>query len=188
MKPALQVADSVPSQPYSTTSGRSSPDQSPNSSPAWHRPSGGQSRRVTFLLPMAFSSEVRIRSAASFQPMWRSIISAERIRSRGSAVLARVFGRGAVVASKHATESDMLAPGAMPMPAHLRGQRVGDVVAIEVERGHHRILRRAQQDLLQEGIGNAVLDDDFLARLGVGKLAPWAAVDQPAPNSFCARA
>ena len=62
--------------------------------------------------------------------------------------------------------------------AHLCGQRVGDVVAIEVERGHHRVLGGAQQDLLQEGIGNAVLDDDFLARLGVGKLAPWAAVDQ----------
>jgi hypothetical protein len=60
----------------------------------------------------------------------------------------------------------------------LGGQGIGDVVTIQVECRHHRVLGRAQQDLLQEGIGDAVLDDDVLAGLRVLELAPRAAVDQ----------
>ena len=62
--------------------------------------------------------------------------------------------------------------------ADLRGQRVGNVVAVEVEGGDHAVLGRAQQDLLQEGIGDAVLDDDVLARLGILELAPGSAVNE----------
>jgi hypothetical protein len=50
------------------------------------------------------------------------------------------------------------------------------------------VLGRAQQDLLQEGVGDAVLDDDVLAGLRVLELAPRAAVDQLGAELFCASA
>ena len=39
----------------------------------------------------------------------------------------------------------------------LRGQCVGDVIPVEIERGDHIVFRRAQQDLLQESVGNCLL-------------------------------
>mmetsp|Transcript_1099 Transcript_1099/g.1707 ORF Transcript_1099/g.1707 Transcript_1099/m.1707 type:complete len:442 (-) Transcript_1099:93-1418(-) len=62
--------------------------------------------------------------------------------------------------------------------AHLGRQRVGDVVAIQVERRDHAVLGRPQDDLLQEGVGNAVLDGDGLAGLRVLEPAPRATVDR----------
>ena len=56
--------------------------------------------------------------------------------------------------------SDMLAPGAMPMPPTCAASASRDVVAVEVERRDHAVLVRAQQDLLQERVGDDVLDDD----------------------------
>ncbi|MNH28574.1 hypothetical protein D3C79_887500 [compost metagenome] len=58
-----------------------------------------------------------IRSAASVQPMWRSIISADRITEPGLTLSCPAY-LGAVpwVASNMATVSDRLAPGAMPIP------------------------------------------------------------------------
>ena len=60
--------------------------------------------------------------------------------------------------------------------ADLRSERVGEVVAVEVERRDDRVLSGAQEDLLQERIGDHVLDDDVVARLRVLELAPWAAI------------
>ena len=66
--------------------------------------------------------------------------------------------------------------------AHLRGKCVRDVVAIEIERGNHAVLGRAQQNLLQEGICNAVFDGDFFACFGVFKRHP-----RPAIKQLCAK-
>ena len=58
-----------------------------------------------------------IRSAASCQPIYLSIISAERIRDPGLTLSRPVyFGAVPCVASKSATLSPKLAPGAIPMP------------------------------------------------------------------------
>ena len=50
----------------------------------------------------------------------------------------------------------------------LRRQRVADVVAVEVHGGDDLVLGRPGQDLLQEGVGNDVLDDDALGSLCQG--------------------
>ncbi|MCY1427471.1 hypothetical protein D9M71_433180 [compost metagenome] len=58
-----------------------------------------------------------IRSAASLQPMWRSIISAERMTEPGFTLSwPAYFGAVPWVASNMAMVSDRFAPGAMPMP------------------------------------------------------------------------
>ncbi|MNM39251.1 hypothetical protein D3C81_500230 [compost metagenome] len=62
--------------------------------------------------------------------------------------------------------------------AHLGSQGVGDVVTVQVHTGDDVILGRTQQYLLQEGIGDDVLDDDGLAGLRVLEGTPGAAVDE----------
>ncbi len=75
------------------------------------------------------------------------------------------FGAVPCVASNIAIESDMFAPGAMPMPPTCGGERVRDVVAVQIERRDDVVLLGAQQDLLQERVGDGVLDHDLAARL-----------------------
>ncbi len=55
--------------------------------------------------------------------------------------------------------------GRDPDAAHLGRQGVGDVVAVEVHRGDDVVLGRARQDLLQEGVGDDVLDEQPVARV-----------------------
>ena len=58
-----------------------------------------------------------IRSAASTQPRWRSIISAERISEPGLTLSwPAYFGAVPWVASNIATSSERFAPGAIPIP------------------------------------------------------------------------
>jgi hypothetical protein len=105
--------------------------------------------------------------------------------------LVGVLGRGAVGGLEHGVAGDVVDVAARgdADAADLRGQRVGEVVAVEVQRGDHVVLGRTQQHLLQEGVGDGVLDDDVLAGLlRVLELAPRAAVDGLAPNSRWARA
>ena len=59
-----------------------------------------------------------------------------------------------------------------------RGERVGNVVAVQVERRDHVVFGGARQDLLQERVADAVLDDDRAAGLGIPELAPGALVDE----------
>ena len=61
--------------------------------------------------------------------------------------------------------------------ADLRGERVGQVVAVQVRRGDDVELVRPRQHLLQRDVGDGVLDDDAGARLAVGNPAPGPAVD-----------
>src|SRR3546814_5322075 len=56
--------------------------------------------------------------------------------------------------------------------AHLRGQRVGNVVAVQVQGGDHVVFGRTQQDLLQEGVGDDVFNRDLTTRLGAIEFAP----------------
>ena len=51
--------------------------------------------------------------------------------------------------------------------ADLRGAGVGEVVAVQVGRGEDLIFVGARQDLLEDGIGDAVVDQDFLLPLAV---------------------
>ncbi|OIQ69352.1 hypothetical protein GALL_490500 [mine drainage metagenome] len=62
--------------------------------------------------------------------------------------------------------------------AHLGRERVGDVVAIEIERGDHVVLVRPQQNLLQEGVGDHVFHHDVAAGLGIFEAHPRPAVEQ----------
>ena len=89
----------------------------------------------------------------------------QNLRARVHIVFARVFGRRAMGGLKTGHGVRQVGARRNADAAHLGRQRVGNVVAVQVQRGHHRILRRAQQNLLQESVGNAVLDGDFLARL-----------------------
>ncbi|CUJ18194.1 Uncharacterised protein [Achromobacter kerstersii] len=79
---------------------------------------------------------------------------------------------------KHGHRVRQVGPRRNADAAHLRGQRVRDVVAVQVQRGDNVVLGRAQQNLLQEGVGDHVLDDDLAPGLRVLELAPRAAVDQ----------
>jgi hypothetical protein len=96
------------------------------------------------------------------------------------------FGAVPCVASNRATVSDRLAPGRDTDAADLRGQRVGDVVAVQVQRGDDRVLARTRQDLLQHGVGDHVLDDDFLAGVRVLEDTQGPPSSISPPNSSCA--
>jgi hypothetical protein len=59
----------------------------------------------------------------------------------------------------------------------LRGERVAEVIAIEIQRRDHVEIRRAREDLLERDVGDGVLDDDARAGFAFGNFAPRAAVD-----------
>ena len=61
----------------------------------------------------------------------------------------------------------MLPPGAMPMPPTCAGQRVAQVIAVQVQRGDDIEIFRARQHLLQGDVGNRILDHDCRKR-GLG--------------------
>ena len=61
--------------------------------------------------------------------------------------------------------------------ADLSGQRVRHVVPIEVERRDDAVIGRAQQNLLQERVGDHILDHDRVAGLRIFKRTPRPAVD-----------
>ena len=61
--------------------------------------------------------------------------------------------------------------------ADLRGERVAEVIAVQVQRGDDVEIRRAGEHLLEGDVGDGVLDDDARAGFAFGNLAPRAAVD-----------
>ena len=52
--------------------------------------------------------------------------------------------------------------------ADLRGQRVAEVIAVQVQRGDHVEIFRPRQHLLERDVGDRVLDDDARAGLALG--------------------
>ena len=82
--------------------------------------------------------------AASFQPMWTSIISAERIRSLGSRnPCRRTWAWVPCVASNMATVSGQVCARRDADAADFRRKRIADVVAVEVQRRDDVVLGRA---------------------------------------------
>src|SRR5580700_1293124 len=87
--------------------------------------------------------------AASFHPMKSNIMAPESITELGLMTsLSAYFG-----ARRHA------------QPAHLSGGRVGNVIAIQIGRGQHLIFVRAGENLLKDGVGDAVVHHDLLLPL-----------------------
>ncbi|KAF1858247.1 hypothetical protein Lal_00014748 [Lupinus albus] len=93
-------------------------------------------------------------------------------------ILARILGRRAVRGFEHRDGIGHVGTRRDTDAADLGRQRVRNVVAVQVQRGDDAVLGRTQQDLLQERIGDRILDDDVLARARVLELAPRAAIDQ----------
>lgn len=62
-------------------------------------------------------------------------------------------------------------------PSHARGQRVRDIITIEVHRRDDGVFRRTREDLLEERVSDDVLDDDLLAGLWVVEVVPRSAVE-----------
>src|SRR6056297_2247912 len=97
-------------------------------------------------------------------------------RTRVHAVLAGEAGRRAVSGLEHADAVADVASRGDADAAHLGSQGVGDVVAVQVQRGDNVVLLRPQQDLLQEVVGDHVLDDDLAAGARVREGVPGPAV------------
>ena len=100
-------------------------------------------------------------------------------RARVHLVLVGVFRRGAVRRLEDGVAGDVVdvAAGRDADAADLRRERVGQVVAVQVQRRDDVELVGPRQHLLERDVGDRVLDDEAGARLPVGNLAPRAAVD-----------
>src|SRR5690606_27893995 len=93
-------------------------------------------------------------------------------------VLPDVFGFGTVLGFEHGIRDRQDGNGRSTETTNVGSQGVGQVVTIEVQGGDHIVLGRTQQDLLQHGVSNGVLDNDVLAGVGILELHPRAAVQQ----------
>ena len=67
--------------------------------------------------------------------------------------------------------------------SNLSRQGVGQVVAIQVERGDDIVFGRTQQNLLQHGVGDGVLTTMFLPVLGFLNCIQGPPSSNSAPNS-----
>ena len=83
-----------------------------------------------------------------------------------------VFGRSAVGGLKHGVFVRDIGARCDTDATDLRRQGVGDIVAIQIQRGDDVVFGRPQQNLLQKRIGDGVLDDD-----AVGQLHPRPAIE-----------
>src|SRR5690606_5881455 len=93
-------------------------------------------------------------------------------------VLASVLGCSTVGCFEHRNRIGQVGARSDTDTAHFRGQRVGQVVTVQVQGRDHVILGRTQQDLLQHGVSDGVLHDNVLAGVRVLELHPRAAVQQ----------
>ena len=93
------------------------------------------------------------------------------------AILAGKTRRGAVRGLEHREAIADVAAGRDADAAHLRRERVRDVIAVEIQRGDDVVVFRPQQHLLQEIVRDHVLDDDFMAVDRVLEAAPRPGAD-----------
>ena len=102
------------------------------------------------------------------QPMKSNIIAPESMTELGiDDVLVGVFRRGAVRGFEAAVAVADVGAGRHAQSADLRGAGVGDVVAVQVGRGQDLIFVGARHDLLEDGVGDAVVDHDLLLPLAL---------------------
>ena len=52
-------------------------------------------------------------------------------------------------------------PGSYSDSSHLGGKRIGDVIAVEIQRRHHIVRFSFGEDVLQKRIGDAIVDDEI---------------------------
>src|SRR5690606_2841358 len=101
-------------------------------------------------------------------------------RTRVHLVQTGIFGGGAVGRFKNGVPGVVVdvGSGSDSDAAHLGRQGVGNVVPVQVEGGDHVVLGGAGEDLLQEGVGDHILDDDLagLFRLGLGAVGRFLAL------------
>src|SRR5205807_1513298 len=64
-----------------------------------------------------------------------------------------------------------------PDSPDLRGERVAQVIAIQIQRRDHVEIFRARQDLLQRDVGDRVFDHNSATGFAHWNFAPWSAVD-----------
>jgi hypothetical protein len=69
-----------------------------------------------------------------------------------------------------------IAPGRYSDASDLRCERIRNVVAIQVQRCNDIVFFRPHQDLLQEIIGDDILDYDFVARFRVRECKPRSTI------------
>ena len=79
-------------------------------------------------------------------------------------VLIRVLRRGAMGGFEHREAVADVGAGRHAQAADLRRRGVGEVVAVEIRRGDHRVFVGPQQQLLEHRVGDAVLDHDLARR------------------------
>ena len=109
-----------------------------------------------------------INFAASFQPMKSNIITPESITELGLITsLSAYLGAVPCVASKHAEAVADVGARRDAQAAHLGRAGIRQIIAVQVRRGEHLIFVRARQHLLENGIGDAVVDQDLLLPLAV---------------------
>src|SRR5205823_2155239 len=101
-------------------------------------------------------------------------------------VLVGVFGGGAVGGFEAGVAGDVVdvSAGGDADAADLGGQRIAEIVAVEVGRGDDVEIFGACEDLLKRDVGNRVLDDQSRARFAFGDLAPRPAVDFGGAEKF----
>ena len=98
-------------------------------------------------------------------------------RARIDLVLAGILRCGAVRRLETGVLLGNVGTGRNADTAHLRRQRIGNVIAVQVGGNDHIVFGRAQQDLLQKGVGDRILDGDFATALRVDEMAPRTAID-----------
>src|ERR1017187_1684074 len=82
-------------------------------------------------------------------------------------VLVGVLGRGAEGGLEDGVAIADVGAGGDSEAAHLGRAGVGDVVAVQIRAGQHGILFRPSHHLLEDGVGDAVVDHDFFLPLAV---------------------
>ena len=89
--------------------------------------------------------------------MYSNIITPERMTLPGL-ILSRfgVLGRRAVGCFEYRDAIADVAAGRDSESADLRRRGIGEVVAVQVGRRDHRVLRRAEEQLLEHRVGDAI--------------------------------
>src|ERR1700760_3543922 len=82
-------------------------------------------------------------------------------------VFVRVLGRRAVSGLKYCKAVAHIGPGGNAQPAHLRRASVRNIVAIQIRAGQDAVFLWSNDDLLENGVGDPIIDQYLLLPLPV---------------------